>query len=207
MVERKATNQNYNRKVVEPTGHPSGCPFHLFAFRPMGRNRFLNLSKFRYPYAASIMVWATSFPASIFASLGTTPNSFFASPLAFSRPPMPHGRTHRPIRRALRRDRKPVFHPKRKATMRWNPYGLLSRRFFSIPSVARGPFPLTETAKSYNNQGGWAKSSTTIEVIEPKKSVEQSALFSIFIVWSNIASSRSRSGGWLLEGSPPGRRC
>ena len=31
----------------------------------------------------------------------------------------------------------------------------------------RRPFPLTETAKSYNNQGGWAKSSTTIEVIEP----------------------------------------
>ena len=31
----------------------------------------------------------------------------------------------------------------------------------------RRPFPLTETAKSYNNQGGWAKSSTAIEVIEP----------------------------------------
>ena len=28
---------------------------------------------------------------------------------------------------------------------------------------------LAETAKSYNNQGGWAKSSTTIEVIEPNK--------------------------------------
>ena len=50
----------------------------------MSRNRFLNLSKLRYPYAASIMVWATSFPASILALLSTTPNSFFASPLAIS---------------------------------------------------------------------------------------------------------------------------
>ena len=31
----------------------------------------------------------------------------------------------------------------------------------------RRPFSLTETAKSYNNQGGRAKSSTAIEVIEP----------------------------------------
>ena len=36
----------------------------------------------------------------------------------------------------------------------------------------RRPFALTETAKSYNNQGGWAKSSTTIEVIEPFLFVE-----------------------------------
>ena len=31
----------------------------------------------------------------------------------------------------------------------------------------RRPFPLMETAKSNDNRGGWAKSSTTIEVIEP----------------------------------------
>ena len=149
-------------------GIQSGCPFHLLAFHLMSRNRFLNLSKFRYPYAASIMVWATSFPASIFALLSTTPNSFFASPLAFFWSPMPLGRAHRLIRWVLRRDRKTRVSSQRKAKRVG--IHMVSFRGGSSANQAwqRRPFPLTETAKSYNNRGGWGKSSTTIEVIEPQ---------------------------------------
>ena len=141
----------------------------------MGRNRFLNLSKFRYPHAASIMVWATSFPASILASLGTPPNSFF-SPAPWRFPYLPC-LTDEPVARSVGSfgaTEIPGFHPKGKQTKRWNPYGLLSRRFFGKLSAAKEVFPLTETAKSYNNRGGWAKSSTTIEVIEPFSFVSHS---------------------------------
>ena len=61
--------------------HQTGA-LYFFASHLMSKNRSSNLSKLRYPYAASIMAWTTSFPACIFALLSTTPNSFFTSPLA-----------------------------------------------------------------------------------------------------------------------------
>ena len=133
----------------------------------MRRNRFLNLSKFRYPYAASTMVWATSFPASILASLGTPPNSFFASPLAIPWTPC---LMEEPIVRfdeSFAAIESPGFHPKGK--QRYVSIHMVSFRGCSLANQAwqRRPFPLTETAKSNDNRGGWAKSSTTIEVIEP----------------------------------------
>ena len=81
-----------------------------------------------------------------------------------------HGRTHRPIRWVLRTIESPGFHPKGKQkSVRSH---TVSFRGGSSENQAwqRRPFPSTETAKSYNNRGGWAKSSTTIEVIEPENS-------------------------------------
>ena len=90
---------------------------------------------------------------------------FFARPWRF--PGLPWMRTHRPIRRVFRTIESPGLHPKGK--QKCVRIHMVSFRGGSSENQAwqRRPFPLTETAKSYNNRGGWAKSSTTIEVIEP----------------------------------------
>ena len=83
-------------------------------------------------------------------------------------PPIPHRRAHRPIRWVLRRDRNPRVSSQRKAKTRWNPHGLLSRRFFGKPNAAKEAFfPSTRADKIHNNRGCWAKTPTAMEVIEP----------------------------------------
>ena len=133
----------------------------------MSKNPFLDLSKSRYPHAASTMVWATSFPASILASLGTPPNSFFASPLAIPWTPC---LMEEPI---VRFDESfaaigiPGFHPEGKQKRVGTHMASFRGGSSANQAWQRRPFPLMETAKSNDNRGGWAKSSTTIEVIEP----------------------------------------
>lgn len=140
------------------------------------------------------MVWATSFPASILASPGTPPNSFFSpGPWRFPGPPClieePIVRFDGPFGaiKILR------FHPKEKQKCVRS--HTVSFRGGSSANQAwqRRPFALTKTAKSYNNRGGWAKSSTAIEVIEPF-SFGLSCIAGLPRFWRNVSSQHKGSG-------------
>lgn len=99
-----------------------------------------------------------------------TPSVHFRNTVTM--PPMSHRQTHRPSRWVLRRDRNPrVSSERRQECIEIH---MASFRGGSLANQAwqRRPFPLTETAKSYNNRGGWAKTPTTMEVIEPFLFVE-----------------------------------
>ena len=140
MVERKSTGQNYNRKVVERKGHPKRVPLSSSRVPPHEQKPLPEPLEISIPVRRVYHGLGDVVPGFDLRVAQHDPEFVLREPPGFflvSHAPWT-GPSSDPMGPSPRSKDSGLI-PKEGKT-RWNPYGLLSRWFFSKPSVAKEAF-------------------------------------------------------------------